>query len=134
MYCEVTEKSPSVTLTPTLIKSLNSSTSRTNDLNSPPVPEDINTDPDDGINTNQDAVDGSENVYAIIQESLKPSMFIKAEGTKIYEGEDIYAPAYDLFTLNSTCPNATLSFQPHNIKKSRLSEQATSGKSILLIL
>ena len=52
MYCEVTEKPPSIILTPTLIKSLNNSTSRTNDLNFPPVPKDINTDPDDGINTN----------------------------------------------------------------------------------
>ena len=141
MNCEMTEKPPSVTLTPTLIKSLNSSTFRTNDLNCPPVPKDINTDPDDGINTNQDADDRSENVYAIIQESLEPSMFIKAKGTnefegediiqeslepsmfvkakgtKEFEGEDIYALAYDLFTLNSTCPNAILSLQLDNIKK-----------------
>ena len=70
----------------------------------------------------------------IIQESLEPSMFVKAEGTKKLEGEDIYALAYDLFILNSTCPNAIHSLQLDNIKKVKTIGTGYFGKSILLIL
>ena len=142
VYSEVTEKQRSVTRVSTLTKSLNSSTSRnneaihhhnnkTNDFNSPPVAEDIYTDPDDVIYTNPNADDGSESVYDIIQESLEPSMFVKAEGTKEFEGEDIYAPAYDLSTLNSTSPNAILSLQPDNIKKVKTIGTGYFGKVYL---
>ena len=142
VYSEVTEKQRSVTRASTLTKSLNSSTSRnneaihphnnkTNDFNSPPVTEDIYTDPDDVIYTNPDADNGSKNVYDIIQESLEPSMFVKAEGTKEFEGQDIYAPAYDLSTLNSTSPNAILSLQPDNIKKVKTIGTGFFGKVYL---
>ena len=142
VYSEVTEKQRSVTRASTLTKSLNSSTSRkteaihphndkTNDFNSTPVTEDIYTDPDDVIYTNPDADNRSENVYDIIQESLEPSMFVKAEGTKEFEGEDIYTPAYNLSALNSTSPNAIISIQPDNIKKVKTIGTGYFGKVYL---
>ena len=60
LYCKRTEKPPTITITPDLIKSLNSTTSRkngvihpdnnnNNDLDSSPVPKDAYSDPDDII-------------------------------------------------------------------------------------
>ena len=143
MYCEVTEKPPSVTITHALIKSLNSSTPRNNgvihhtdnnktsDLDSQPVPKDFYTDPDNVINTNPEADDGSENVYDIIHESLELSMFIKCEGTKELDDEDMYAPVYDVSTLNCSIPQDTLSLQPDNIKKVKTIGTGYFGKVYL---
>ena len=87
--------------------------------------QDIYTLPD-----TQDSDDDNDK-YDSVREHIQPSMFERAASTKHFKGDDIYAPVYDISTLNSTAPRPILSLKPDNIKKVKTIGTGFFGKVIL---
>ena len=82
--------------------------------------EDIYTDPDKDISINPDASDSDDDVnkvYDSVCESIEPSMFVGAEGTKDFKDEDIYAPIYDTSELTNSGLYAIPTLQPETSRR-----------------
>ena len=89
--------------------------------------------PDQDISTLPDTQDSDDDndKYDSVREHIEPSMFERAASTKDFKDDDIYAPVYDISTLNSTAPRAIRSLKPHNIKKVKTIGTGYFGKVIL---
>ena len=89
--------------------------------------------PDRDIYTLPDTQDSDDDhdMYDSVREHIEPSMFERAASTKDFKGDDIYAPVYDISTLNSTTPRPILSLKPDNIKKVKTIGTGYFGKVIL---
>ena len=89
--------------------------------------------PDQDIYTLPDTQDSDDDndKYDSVREHIEPSMFERAASTKDFKDDDIYAPVYDISTLNSTTPRPILSLKPDNIKKVKTIGTGYFGKVIL---